>query len=198
MSHLFESIKVLNGRVRNLTYHQARVSRAFSELSTHSSIKLKPYIRSLDLPKEGVHKLRITYSLQKGISKHSITAYIEKEIKTLTLVETRKDYSHKFEDRDFINDAYANKGEADDVLFVVNGVIKDTSYCNIAFFDGKDWFTPKDPMLKGTMREQLLHKGVIKEKEILVGDLSFYKKARVFNAMINWSRGKEVEIEPTQ
>ena len=194
MSHLFESIKVLNGRVRNLRYHQERVDSACAELSTTTSINLRKYIRTISLPKKGIHKLRVSYNtLDQSIS-HRIIPYIEKPINSLAVVETTHQYSHKYEEREFINKAYAQKEEVDDILFVTNNIIKDTSYCNVAFFDGKEWLTPKHPMLRGTMRAKLISKGIIKEHEIKVQDLDGYTKCRLFNAMINWSARKELEV----
>ena len=45
------------------------------------------------------------------------------------------------------------------------------------------------------MREQLLKRGIIEEKEISVEEISNYEKCRLFNALINWSGMKEVEIK---
>ena len=195
MSHLFESIKVLNGRVRNLRYHQERVDRAYTELSSKGSINLRKYIRDISLPETGIHKLRVSYNTVDQSISHRITPYVEKPIRSLRLVETTHSYSHKYEDREFINKAYVQKQVADDILFVTNNIIKDTSYCNVAFYNGKDWLTPKDPLLCGTMRAQLMSRGIIKEFEIKVEDLGGFTKCRLFNAMINWSARKEVGMD---
>ena len=52
------------------------------------------------------------------------------------------------------------------VNFVKNGRLTDTSYSNIALFDGNRWVTPAHPLLKGTMRQSLIDKGLLKEKGI--------------------------------
>ena len=76
--------------------------------------------------------------------------------------------------------------ENDDILIVRRGLLTDTSIANIALFDGKDWFTPKLPLLRGTCRTALIDNGIIKEKDIRPEELSSYSFVRLFNAMIKW------------
>ena len=64
-----------------------------------------------------------------------------------------------------------------------NGLITDTSYANIVFWDGQNWLTPSTPLLAGTKRARLLHESKIKEAEIRVDDLIKYEKARIINAL---------------
>jgi len=78
------------------------------------------------------------------------------------------------------------RGERDDILIVRRGLLTDTSIANIALFDGKDWFTPKLPLLRGTCRTALIDSGIIKEKNIRPEELSSYSFVRLFNAMIKW------------
>lgn len=73
-------------------------------------------------------------------------------------------------------------------LIVRRGLLTDTSIANIALFDGKDWFTPKLPLLRGTCRTALIDNGIIKEKDIRPEELSSYSFVRLFNAMINGER----------
>jgi 4-amino-4-deoxychorismate lyase len=137
--------------------------------------------------------LRISYDIKSNSGLSKIEAYKAKEINSLKLIELKEEsYMHKFEDREFINSFYEKRGNASDVLFYRNNKILDTSYCNIAFFNGKEWLTPKIPLLKGTMREQLINKGIIVEKDIPLEDIQNFKKARLFNAMILWSDKKEL------
>ena len=71
-------------------------------------------------------------------------------------------------------------------IIVRRGLLTDTSIANIALFDGKDWFTPKLPLLRGTCRTALIDNGIIKEKDIRPEELSSYSFVRLFNAMIKW------------
>ena len=76
------------------------------------------------------------------------------------------DYTYKSTDREALNRLFACRGERDDILIVRRGLLTDTSIANIALFDGKDWFTPKLPLLRGTCRTALIDNGIIKRKKI--------------------------------
>ena len=89
-------------------------------------------------------------------------------------------------DRKEIDKLFEKRGKADDILIVKNGFITDTSIANIAFFDGKKWFTPKTCLLRGTTRERLLKEKKIFEKDIRVEDIKRYKKIALLNAMIGF------------
>jgi len=78
------------------------------------------------------------------------------------------------------------KEQCDDILIIKKGLVSDTSIANIAFYDGKLWFTPKAALLKGTCRTRLLLEGKIIEKEIRVEDIKKYKKIALMNAMIDF------------
>ena len=93
---------------------------------------------------------------------------------------------NKSTDREALNRLFACRGERDDILIVRRGLLTDTSIANIALFDGKDWFTPKLPLLRGTCRTALIDNGIIKEKDIRPEELSSYSFVRLFNAMIKW------------
>ena len=100
--------------------------------------------------------------------------------------EENIDYTYKSTDREALNRLFACRGERDDILIVRRGLLTDTSIANIALFDGKDWFTPKLPLLRGTCRTALIDNGIIKEKDIRPEELSSYSFVRLFNAMIKW------------
>jgi len=48
--------------------------------------------------------------------------------------------------------------QADEVVFIKNGMVTDCSIGNLLFFDGHEWITPYIPLLKGTQRAFLLDK----------------------------------------
>ncbi len=84
---------------------------------------------------------------------------------------------------------------ADDVLIVKNGLLTDTSYANIAFFDGVQWLTPATPLLAGTRRQQLLEQGVITEATLHPSDLKQFKFAKLMNAMLTWAESPLISVE---
>lgn len=104
------------------------------------------------------------------------------------------DYSFKYADRTGLDALFLQRGNADDVLIVRNGLLTDTSIANIALWNGSEWHTPAHPLLKGTRREELLRDGVIAEREIAVSALPEYRKICLFNAMLLFG---EVELPCT-
>ena len=93
------------------------------------------------------------------------------------------DYSYKYSKREKLEGLFAQRGGCDDVLIVRKGRITDSSYANVVFFDGQDWWTPKDPLLKGTCRARLLDQGSIKEAAMEVEDLKNFKGLKLINAL---------------
>ena len=95
-------------------------------------------------------------------------------------------YRYKSTDRDALNRLFASRGVADDVLIVQDGLLTDTSICNIALWNGERWLTPSCPLLQGTKRASLMDEGVLFPSEIKVDDLKLYSHIRLFNAMIEF------------
>jgi 4-amino-4-deoxychorismate lyase len=105
------------------------------------------------------------------------------------------EYSYKYEDRKAINKLFKEKGPADDILIVKKGLITDTSFCNILFYNGKNWITPSFPLLKGTQRRYLLEQERIIPAEISTSDLQNFSKARLINAMIRFEDSLDIDIQ---
>ena len=65
-----------------------------------------------------------------------------REIRSLkVVVDDRIDYSFKSADRSSLNRLTAQKGDCDEIIIVKNGLVTDTSFTNIAVFDGEQWLT---------------------------------------------------------
>lgn len=185
MCRFIETIRIDGGVVRNLAYHERRLNDTRTHFWPQSpTLQLTAYLPAI--PANGIHKLRIVYG-QKGIKKVSCTPYTLCPIHSLALVRADNiDYTYKSTDREELNQLFAQRGSCDDVLIIRQGLLTDTSIANIALFDGKQWYTPRHPLLKGTKRAELLGKGILTEKDIHTEDLVFYSIARLFNAMIDW------------
>ncbi|MGD1891663.1 MAG: aminotransferase class IV [Cyclobacteriaceae bacterium] len=93
-------------------------------------------------------------------------------------------YDHKFADRHLIIHLFAQRQSDDDILMVKNGLITDTSYSNVAFFDGQQWFTPHQPLLPGTSRARLLDEGLLQKAKITPNDLPQFEYCSLINAML--------------
>ena len=190
---LLESILLVDGNFPLLDYHQARMDSATEKLFGNGvKHKLWEWIKASPFPLIGRYKCRILYGKQMGQPEYQIYEY--KPIQKLQLIEANHlNYSLKFSDRTSLNQLHQQKKEADDVLIVHNDLLTDTTYCNIAFFDGNEWFTPANPLLKGVRRAFLLDQGLIKAAELKVDDISHFSHFKCFNAMIGWEESKVAE-----
>lgn len=177
MCQLFETICLENGVAQNLDYHQQRVN----QLASH---KLFDYITRLELPSVGTYRLRIDYT-PINIIQHTITPYVPRLINSLRLVvvDDNFQYAHKWTDRSLLEQVFAQKGDADEVLIVRDGLITDTSFSNVLFLDGTQWVTPADPLLAGTCRARLLDQQRIQAAIIRMEDLAHFSHFMLINAM---------------
>ncbi len=187
-----ETIKVEDGVPQNLKYHQARYERTMEYLGAKGKVEDLQKVAGKLCPYSGVYKLRIVYSAG-GIEEVSLSKYCIRPIRSLKLVRDDEiTYALKSEDRSWLNELHNKRGEADEALIVKNGYVKETTYANVALYDGKRWVTPSNPLLKGTKRQKLMDEGVIEEDKILVDDLNKYQKIAIFNAMIEFG---EIVVE---
>lgn len=188
MSLLFETIKVKEGALQNIGYHNERFNRSREILfGINQTVFLEEIIK---IPKEyssGVVKCKVVYDDSiKGIS---FARYVPKPVNGLFLVDGNNiDYSYKYSDRSKLDELLtaANCGFDEDILIVKNGLITDTSYSNVALFDGTDWLTPSAPLLAGTKRAKLLEEGKIRTGEIAAAELKYFEKIKLFNAMLDF------------
>lgn len=186
MCLFIESIRIENGVIYNLPYHNERLNRTRNVFwKDCTPINLIDYIR---MPhKKGIVKCRIVY--EKEIKEIVYTPYSMREIDTHRIVHSDGiNYTYKSTDREELNRLYVGRGDADDVLIVRNELITDTSIANVAFYDGCEWYTPQTPLLKGTQRAFLLDRQIIKEKEITLKQLFTYSRVTLFNAMIEFGQ----------
>lgn len=180
MSRLIETIRVAEGRLENIEYHFRRMGRRLEE------------ILEIDLPPQGVHKLRIVYDA-KGYS-FDITPYKIRPVRSLKLVVNDKiRYDRKFEDRTELNEMFNQREDCDDVLIVKDNLVTDASYANIIFKEGSRWFTPDSFLLNGTMRQFLLDRKLIAETHITPKHLSRFSHFKLINAMLR-NEAPESEI----
>ena len=185
MCLLFESIYIEKGIARNLSFHQERMKRSGEAVFGAVDFPvLEELIRLPDsFDKTRLIKCRITYGRQ--IESIAYDYYSPRKISSLKLVhDDHIEYPHKFLDRSDIDALFAQKGEADDILIVKNGLITDTSIANICFYDGSRWITPSSPLLCGTMRTSLLQTGMITERQIFAEDLADFTHICLINAML--------------
>lgn len=184
MCQYIESLRVVDGHICNLAYHQQRMNKTRLEVFRQPTpLLLNDVFKGIKAP-SGLAKLRFVYD-EAGIHDISCTPYTRKNIHSLRLVTANDiDYRYKSVDRSALNQLKEKQGECDEILIIRNNHITDTSYTNVALYDGKQWFTPSTPLLQGTMRQSLLDRGLLQERELLVSDLPNYKQISLFNAMM--------------
>ncbi|MDD2284007.1 MAG: aminotransferase class IV [Paludibacter sp.] len=192
MCRFLESIKLKDGVFFRLKYHQERVNHCFQLFFPGRGVPdLSSFLQQQDVPKAGLFKCRILYD-EQGFIQPEIMPYQMRTVKSLKLVDTSLEaMAYKSTDRSVYEQLFAQRGDCDDVILVRNGLLTDTSFANIALFDGKQWVTPRLPVLYGTNRSYLLEKGLIVEKDIKAENLHLYQKIRLFNALIEFG---EVEV----
>jgi 4-amino-4-deoxychorismate lyase len=132
----------------------------------------------------GKQKCRVVYS--DHIEEVSYEPYQMHEVKSLMIVDGDDvDYMYKSTDRLELNELRTKRGVADEVLIVKKDEITDTSYTNVALWDGSEWFTPVHPLLEGTCRAALIDQGILHERVITRQELQHFSKIALINAMIN-------------
>ncbi len=182
MSQFIESIKVEDTEIFLLDQHQKRVNETFSYFGKEVSINIDEIFKSLKHDEDGLYKFKITYDLT-GKYRTQMIPYAMSEIANFQLVENNSyDYSFKFEDRKEL-EKMKILSKAAEIIIVKNNHITDTSYSNLLFKKGKDWFTPKTYLLNGVQRQFLLKAKKIKEAEITLQNLSEYSHFQLINAL---------------
>jgi 4-amino-4-deoxychorismate lyase len=177
-----ETICIQNGTVQNLEGHLGRMRQT----ATHFDF-IVPDLPELEtlMPKEFNNekvKCRIIYHAE--IDEITFEKYTPKIVKSLKLVEASPDYLFKFSDRTALNSLLSQKGDCDEILIVRNGCITDTSFSNVVFRRGNDFFTPDTYILNGTKRQSLLREALIREKRITVENMSEFEEIILINAML--------------
>ncbi|WP_373028622.1 aminotransferase class IV family protein [Sulfurovum sp.] len=181
-SLLLETIRIEDGEIHNLSYHQKRCNQSRKALfQSTDTLELSSIINP---PHKGLYRCRILYAE----TLHSIDyiPYTPKKIQKLKIVSSDIEYSLKYANRDALNALLESNKDVDEVIIEKNGYLTDTTISNIAFFDGKQWFTPEKPLLEGTMRAKLIDEGFLKTKQIKKEDLQNYSQVGLMNAMIGF------------
>jgi 4-amino-4-deoxychorismate lyase len=182
MFQFIESIKVEDQEVFLLDFHQKRVNQTFAHFGKEGSIDLSKIFKNLDHDEDGLFKLRITYDLDKKVRTQMIP-YAIPEIQDFQLVENNTfDYSFKFEDRKEL-EKMKMKSKAEEIIIIKNNHITDTSFSNLLFMKGKEWFTPTTYLLNGVQRQNLLKKKKIKEMEITLQNIKQFSHFQLINAL---------------
>lgn len=204
MCRLLETIRYENGEFQHLRYHQERMEESRKTLCPDAEeINLEAVLSKemkseetskKSVPATGLFKCRVVYDEQ--IRKVEWVPYNFPKISSLKKVFSDEiEYPYKYENRSAIHELVKEKGDADDILIVKKGYITDTSFCNVLFYNGKNWITPTFPLLNGTQRRFLLENERIIPARITPDDLHNFTKVRLINAMIRFEDALDIDIQ---
>ena len=193
MCNFVETMRVDGGKIALIKYHNRRFNRTLIHCMGFGGMNLGHFLR-LTPDMNGV-KARLVYG-EDGVEDISYEPYTMRSVKSLKLVtDDTISYDYKSTDRAAFDRLMAERGDCDDILIVKNGLVTDTSFTNVAFYDGKRWLTPASPLLCGTRRAFLLDKGTMEKADIPVSDISRFSRICLFNAMIDFG---VIEFDTTQ
>jgi 4-amino-4-deoxychorismate lyase len=185
---LLETIKIEDGQVMNIEWHNRRCNKSRLELFQEKKLlNLEEFIKP---PKEGLYRCRILYDTEVNAIEY--IPYSPKKVSSLKVVESDIEYSYKYNNRTEIN-RLLEEGY-DDIIIEKHGLLTDTTIANIAFYDGEQWFTPTKPLLEGTIRAKLLSENFLITKNIKNDDIQYYSHFALMNAMIGFQIYKNINI----
>lgn len=193
MFRFIESICFHKGAYQLLPLHQERVHRTFNRFFRgQPPLDLNKVLPKLDLQEK--YKVRVVYDAES--CEVEFGAYVARPIRSLRLVEAPEvRYDFKFENRSALNECFEKREEADDIIILKRGIVQDSWYANLAFWDGFDWVTPSTCLLEGVKRAHYLASGRLISREILGADMKKFEKVCLINAMLDLG---ECEIPVSQ
>lgn len=186
---LFETIKIEDGKIFNIQWHNRRFNKSRQGLFALSNeLNLLDYIK--DYPSSGLYRCKIIYTDEI----HSVEyfPYRAKTCHSFKIVTSNLDYGFKYLDRSKL-DALQTE-ESDDIIIERDGLLTDTSIANIAVFDGKQWLTPEYPLLEGTTRARLLEAKFLNLHRVKKENLKNYSHFALMNSMIGFSIQKSTNF----
>lgn len=186
MYPLFETIRLEGNMALNLKYHFQRMSKSAYLLFNEDISFLESLSNEIGLLRyQERHRCKVYYNLHEY--KLEISKYNPQHAAYITFItDDDLEYSLKFSNRQCIEKHVTNLREGEVPIFVKNSLVSDSNYANIALWNGREWLTPDTPLLRGTKRQFLLDKNLIKEASIHVEDMYKYPKLMLINAMLDW------------
>lgn len=186
---LLETIRLHDGHMPYLSYHQKRLER--SRAFHYGKMPAIDLAGEIDIPEEyqrGWYKVRVIYGA--AVQQVEIQPYTIRPVNSLEIIHLDElNYAHKYADRQALQSLFQQRAYGDDILMVRDGLLTDTSYANVALYDGRQWWTPAQPLLAGTARARYLEQGSLQETDIPYRALGQYQKIKLINAMMEWEEG---------
>lgn len=186
MQLLLETFCLEDGNLLHLKYHEDRIRWSTGQEIDISlfteAIKSDP---SYTLAQRGKWRVSVTYSPSSLLSIHFVPYQVPEIglLKPITIEENY--YPYKWADRSQFESIKRELPRGTEPLFILDGLVTDTSFTNVVLEKDGQLFTPKSYLLKGTKRSYLLDKGIIQECNITLENLRHYDTIHLVNAMLS-------------
>jgi 4-amino-4-deoxychorismate lyase len=160
----------------------ALVQEAVNNLSTDQ------YSASID------QQIRLRLDFGSWGYSFTIAPFIKRVIRKVGLIGlTHEEYPFKFRDRNWIDQIRNAYPDFDEIIMTKNGLITDSLWANLAFFDGSNWFTPENSLLAGTKQALLLDQNQLTYRAIKRYEIGDYQTISFINALYNLG---ELTVKP--
>jgi 4-amino-4-deoxychorismate lyase len=180
----------------NLPFHNQRVHATRMALfRAKDHWDLSRMIEIPDQDRQLIRRCRFSYT--RAVTSVEFLPYTPRTIDRLYLVQANDlNYAYKYSDRNALErlKIKVDTIPGAEILIVKHGLVTDTSFSNIAFYDGHRWYTPSSPLLPGTKRAYYIQHNLITEWPIKTDDLSKYRYARLINAMLDLEESNNILI----
>lgn len=194
MCLFIETICYEHGCFQQLERHNERFNRTRLQFfGLQTPLQLKSLLFVPAGLKDATVKCTITYGAE--IIGIEYNLYHIRPVSSLQMVaDDTIDYAYKYADRTKLNLLFNLKRQSDDILIIKNGMITDTSYANIVFKKDDKWYSPSNPLLKGTRIDSYFHEGSVTPALLRPSDLPLFSEARIINAMISIGNSPVIQI----
>ncbi|MBK8955812.1 MAG: aminotransferase class IV [Saprospiraceae bacterium] len=196
MYRFFESIAIVGGVARNLPLHQERVEKTYRQFyKVRFPVELSSLIQQSGEQFSAEVKYKFKFSYSQNKFSLSFELYETKAHAHFKLIPSKINYPHKLTNRIKILQLKKDIADQDEIIIIRSNRLTDTSYSNLVFSDGRSWFTPKQPLLKGIMRTHLLNQNKITEEDLCLNDLHKFVRFKCINALNGLEEGPVYGIE---
>ncbi len=193
MFPFIETMQLIGSNLSNLEFHQARIDEVFKNFyPNYPSLSLQNIQTNILNNTSNIKKCRLLYN--HHYYNIQISDYNPAIFNQFYLMECKLNYKYKYYDRLLLEHIKSNLHADIEIILTSDGLINDTSYANIVFYDGTRWTTPSNCLLKGTTRSRLLSENKIVEEIIKIEDLKLFRSFKLINALNNFEETTEYSI----
>lgn len=179
-----ETIRIQDGHVCHLSDHTDRMRRTADHFGFTAPTLLTDLASLVpDELRTGTVRCRVVYD--HTLREVTFTPYRRRHIERLFAVDAgTTTYAFKYADRAPLARPDVPLGASDELLFVREGLLTDTSYTNLILRRGRELVTPDTFLLEGTCRRRLLREGIVHTEPVRLHDLPTYDELLLINAMM--------------